>query len=87
MTKALVTGGDAGPRTRDRHDACKRGLGRGALGRDRIALVEMHGEHKIVPLAMDLTDRAYVCAVADGLAIDSGFQPHIIERQEDGYGT
>ncbi len=58
-----------------------------ALGRDRIALVEMHGEHKIVPLAMDLTDRAYVCAIAEGLAIDSGFQPHIIERQEDGYGT
>jgi hypothetical protein len=44
-----------------------------APGRDRIA--------------MNLTDRVYVCAVAEGLAIDSGFQPLIIERQEDGYGT
>lgn len=58
-----------------------------APGRDRIALDKMRGEHKIVPLAMDLTDRAYVRAVAAGLAIDSGFQPLIIERQEDGYGT
>ncbi|WLR99495.1 SDR family NAD(P)-dependent oxidoreductase [Shinella sumterensis] len=87
MTKALVTGATRAPGRPIATMLAKEGWDVRALGRDRIALVEMHGEHKIVPLAMDLTDRAYVCAIAEGLAIDSGFQPHIIERQEDGYGT
>lgn len=73
MTKALVTGATRAAGRPIATMLAEEGWDVRAPGRDRIA--------------MNLTDRAYVRAVAEGLAIDSGFQPLIIERQEDGYGT
>jgi NADP-dependent 3-hydroxy acid dehydrogenase YdfG len=70
MTKALVTGATRAPGRAIATMLAKDGWEVHALGRDRIALDEMRGEHGIVPLAMDLTDREYVRAVAEGLGPD-----------------
>lgn len=70
MTKALVTGATRAPGRAIATALAQAGWEVHALGRDRIALDEMRGEHGIVPLAMDLTDREYVRAVAEGLEPD-----------------
>jgi len=70
MTKALVTGATRAPGRAIATSLAREGWEVHALGRDRIALDEMRGEHGIVPLAMDLTDREYVSAVAEGLKPD-----------------
>lgn len=70
MTKALVTGATRAPGRAIATMLAKEGWEVHALGRDRIVLDEMRGEHGIVPLAMDLTDREYVRAVAEGLEPD-----------------
>lgn len=70
MTKALVTGATRAPGRAIATSLAKQGWEVHALGRDRIALDEMRGEYGIVPLAMDLTDREYVRAVAEGLEPD-----------------
>lgn len=70
MTKALVTGATRAPGRAIATSLAREGWEVHALGRDRIALDEMRGEHGIVPLAMDLTDREYVRAVAEGLEPD-----------------
>lgn len=58
MTKALVTGATRAPGRAIATMLANKGWNVHALGRDRITLDEMRGEHGIVPLAMDLTDRA-----------------------------
>ncbi|MGB3874296.1 SDR family oxidoreductase [Shinella zoogloeoides] len=70
MTKALVTGATRAPGRAIATSLAKVGWEVHALGRDRVALDEMRGEHGIVPLAMDLTDREYVRSVAEGLETD-----------------
>lgn len=68
--KALVTGATRAPGRAIAISLAKEGWEVHALGRDRIALDEMRGEYGIVPLAVDLTDREYVRAVAEGLEPD-----------------
>lgn len=70
MTKALVTGATRVPGRVIATTLAREGWEVHALGRDRIALDEMRGEHGILPLAMDLTDREYVRFVAEGLEPD-----------------
>lgn len=70
MTKALVTGATRAPGRAIATMLANKGWDVHALGRDRITLDEMRGEHGIVPLAMDLTDREYVRCVAQGLKPD-----------------
>ena len=70
MTKALVTGATRAPGRAIAASLARVGWDVHALGRDRVALDEMRGEQGIVPLAMDLTDREYVRAIAEGLEAD-----------------
>ncbi|MBD9375609.1 SDR family oxidoreductase [Rhizobium sp. ARZ01] len=65
--KALVTGATRAPGRAIATTLAKDGWEVHALGRDRVALEEMRGEHGIVPLAMDLTDRDYVRFVVEGM--------------------
>lgn len=70
MTKALVTAVTRAPEHAVATTLAKEASEVHALGHDRITLDEMRVEHGIVPLAMDLTDREYVRAVAEGLEPD-----------------
>ncbi len=67
MMKALVTGATRAPGRAIATTLAKDGWDVHALGRDRVALEEMRGEHGIVPLAMDLTDRDYVRFVVEAM--------------------
>jgi NAD(P)-dependent dehydrogenase (short-subunit alcohol dehydrogenase family) len=67
MMKALVTGATRAPGRAIATTLAKEGWEVHALGRDCIALDEMRGEHGIMPLAMDLTDRDYVRFVVEGM--------------------
>lgn len=63
MTKALVTGATRAPGRAIATTLAKGGWEVHALGSDRLALEDMRGDHGIMPLAMDLTDREYVRSV------------------------
>lgn len=67
MTKALVTGATRTPGRVIATMLAKEGWEVHALGRDRVALEELRGDHGIVPMALDLTDRDYVRSVAEGM--------------------
>ncbi len=67
MTKALVTGATRAPGRVIATTLAKGGWEVHALGRDRVVLEEMRGDHGIVPMAMDLTDRDYVRFVVEGM--------------------
>lgn len=70
MTKALVTGATRAPGRVIATTLADAGWQVHALGRDRVVLEEMRGDHGVVPMAMDLTDRDYVRSVVEGMEPD-----------------
>lgn len=70
MTNALVTGATRAPGRAIATMLAKEGWEVHAPGRDRIELDEMRSEHAAVPPAVDLRDREYTPAVAEGLEPD-----------------
>jgi NADP-dependent 3-hydroxy acid dehydrogenase YdfG len=71
MRTVLVTGATRSPGRIIAAELAKAGLCTYALGRDRIALDEMRADHGVVPLAMDLTDRDELRAVAEEIRFDA----------------
>lgn len=70
MTTALVTGATRSPGRVIATTLADAGWEVHALGRDRVALDEMRGDHGVLPMAMDLTDRDYVRSVVEGMEPD-----------------
>ena len=71
MKTALVTGATRGAGRAIAIALAEAGWRTHALGRDRTMLDEMRADFGIVPLAMDLTDRDELCAIAGEMQLDA----------------